>query len=77
MVETLGKLALAYAQLNRKAELLNTLNDLKFYTVQNLTDLTNAIGTVEMMIKENVPVGDDFMERLKVLVHNIRRENEV
>ncbi|HIP75031.1 MAG TPA: serine/threonine protein kinase [Thermococcus paralvinellae] len=77
VVETLGKLALAYAQLNRKAELLNTLNDLKFYTVQNLTDLTNAISTVEMMIRENVPVGDDFMERLKVLVHNIRRENEV
>ena len=77
VVETLGKLALAYAQLNRKAELLNTLNDLKFYTVQNLTDLTNAISTVEMMIKENVPVGDDFMERLKVLVHNIKRENEV
>ncbi|NJE60197.1 serine/threonine-protein kinase [Thermococcus sp. 21S7] len=75
VVETLGKLALAYAELNRKAELLNTLNYLKFYTAENLGDLTNAINTVEMLIKENLPVGQDFIERLKVLVHNIEREN--
>ncbi|GAB6102214.1 hypothetical protein JCM16138_14370 [Thermococcus atlanticus] len=75
VVETLGKLALAYAELNRKAELLNTLNDLKFYTVQNLGDLTSAISTVELLIRENLSVGGDFIERLKVLVHSIRREN--
>ncbi|AEO13926.1 serine/threonine-protein kinase [Thermococcus sp. AM4] len=75
VVETLGRLALAYAELNRKAELLNTLNDLKFYTVQNLADLTNAISTVELLIKENLPLSDDLIERLKVLVHNIKREN--
>ena len=75
VVETLGRLALAYAELNRKAELLNTLNDLKFYTVQNLADLTGAINTVELLIKENLPVSDDFTERLKVLVHSIKREN--
>ncbi len=75
VVETLGSLALAYAELNRKAELLNTLNDLKFYTVQNLSDLSNAISTVEALIRENLPVGEDFIERLKVLVHKIKREN--
>jgi len=75
VVDTLGKLALAYAQLNKKAELLNTLNDLKFYTVQNLEDLTSAINTVELLIKENLLVSEDFIERLKVLVHNIKREN--
>jgi len=75
VVETLGKLALAYAELNNRAELLNTLNDLKFYTVQNLTDLTSAISTVEALIKENLPISQDFIERLKVLVHNIKREN--
>ncbi|MCD6524578.1 MAG: protein kinase [Thermococcus sp.] len=75
VVETLGKLALAYAELNKKADLLNTLNDLKFYTVQNLSDLMNAINTVEVLIKEGLPVSEDFMERLKVLIHNIKREN--
>ncbi len=77
VVETLGNLALAYAELNRKAELLNTLNDLKFYTVQNLADLTNAINTVEMLIRENLSVNKDFIERLKVLFHEIKRENEL
>ncbi len=75
-VESLGKLTLAYAELNRKAELLNALNDLKFYTIKNLGDLTNAINTVEMLIRESLPVSKDFIERLKVLVHEIRRENE-
>ncbi|NJE29444.1 PEGA domain-containing protein [Thermococcus sp. 18S1] len=76
VVETLGKLAIAYAELNKKAELLNTLSDLKFYTIHNLSDLMNAIESVEMMVRENLPVGDEFIERLKVLVHRIRRENE-
>ncbi|WP_088857970.1 PEGA domain-containing protein [Thermococcus profundus] len=76
VVETLGKLALAYAQLNNKAELLNTLNDLKFYTVKNLNDLLSAISTAETLLKENLPVSEDFIERLKVLVHEIKRENE-
>ncbi|WP_297489633.1 PEGA domain-containing protein [Thermococcus sp.] len=75
VVEALGKLALAYAELNNRAELLNTLNDLKFYTVQNLGDLSNAISAVELLIKENLPVGSDFIERLEVLVHEIKREN--
>ena len=75
VVEALGKLALAYAELNNRAELLNTLNDLKFYTVENLSDLSNAIATVELLIKENLPVGGDFIERLEVLVHEIKREN--
>ncbi|WP_010480242.1 serine/threonine-protein kinase, partial [Thermococcus zilligii] len=75
VVETLGKLALAYAELNRKADLLNTLNDLKFYTLQNLGDLSNAIGTVELMIKEGIAISGEFIERLKVLVHSIQREN--
>ncbi|ASJ03788.1 serine/threonine protein kinase [Thermococcus profundus] len=77
VVETLGKLALAYTELNRKTELLNTLNDLKFYTVQNLSDLLNAINTVEVLLKENLPVKEEFIERLKVLIHNIERENGV
>lgn len=75
VVETLGKLALAYAELNRKAELLATLNDLKFYTVQNLEDLTNAINTVEFLIRDNLSVSGEFIEMLKVLVHNIKRES--
>lgn len=77
VVETLGRLALAYAQLNDRAELLNTLNDLKFYTTRNLEDLGRAIETVEALIKEGLPVSEDFIERLRVLVHDIERENRM
>ncbi|WP_297073769.1 serine/threonine-protein kinase [Thermococcus sp.] len=77
VVQTLSKLALAYAELNKKAELLNTLNDLKFYTTQNREELGKAIETLELMIRENLPVGEDFVERLKVLLHKIERENGV
>ncbi|WP_232054710.1 PEGA domain-containing protein [Thermococcus sp. 2319x1] len=77
VVEALGKLALAYAELNKKADLLNTLNDLKFYTVQNLPELMKAIELVELIIKENLPVSEEFRERLKVLVHSIRREYDM
>ncbi|ALM75539.1 serine/threonine-protein kinase [Thermococcus barophilus] len=77
VVEALGKLALAYAELNKKADLLNTLNDLKFYTVQNLPDLMKAIEIVELSIKENLPISEEFRERLKVLVHSVRREYDM
>jgi serine/threonine protein kinase len=77
VVQTLSRLALAYAELNRKAELFNTLNDLKFYTTQHRGELGSALETLELMIKENLPVTDEFIERLKVLLHEIERENGV
>jgi len=77
VVQTLSKLALAYAELNRKAELLNVLSDLKFYTTQHREELGKAMEALELMIKENLPVSEDFVERLKVLLHRIERENGV
>ncbi len=76
VVETLGELALIYAELNKKAELLNALNDLKFYTKDNLDDLLNAIERVEFMIEENVPIGKEYIDKLKILISNIKRENK-
>ncbi len=76
VVETLGELALIYAELNKKAELLNVLNDLKFYTKDNLDDLLNAIERVEFMIEENVPIGKEYIDKLKILISNIKRENK-
>ncbi len=76
-VNSLSKLALAYAELNRKADLVNTLNDLKFYTNRHINELMNAIQIVEMYIKDGLPVGEEFIERLKILLHNIITENEV
>ncbi|MEM3895863.1 MAG: serine/threonine-protein kinase, partial [Archaeoglobaceae archaeon] len=63
IVETLCNLCLAYAELNRKAELLNSLSDLKFYVKENLQELLNSIKTLELMIKENLSIDEDFVER--------------
>ncbi len=76
VVETLGELALIHAELNKKAELLNVLNDLKFYTKDNLDDLLNAIERVEFMIEENIPIGKEYIDKLKILISNIKRENK-
>ncbi|MEM2726696.1 MAG: hypothetical protein QXV61_00360, partial [Archaeoglobaceae archaeon] len=77
IVETLCNLCLAYAELNRKAELLNSLSDLKFYAKESLQELLNSIKTLELMIKENLNIDNDFVERLKVLLHRVRREVEI
>ncbi|AFN03446.1 MULTISPECIES: hypothetical protein [Pyrococcus] len=77
LVEALGKLAIIYAELNKKGELLNTLNDLKSYTRKNIESLENASKIVELLIRECIPIGEDFIERLKVLIHEITRENEL
>ncbi|MBC7094471.1 MAG: protein kinase [Thermococcus sp.] len=73
-VEKTAKIALLSARLNDKAELLNALEDLKFYTRENLDELLSAISQVEVMIKEGIPISDEFVEGLKVLLHRIERE---
>ncbi|MCS7144444.1 MAG: hypothetical protein NZ879_05425 [Archaeoglobaceae archaeon] len=77
VVETLCNLAIAYAELNKRAELLNTLIDLKFYTNKNINELLSAIQTVELIIKEGINIKIDFLDRLKVLLHRIKREHEI
>ncbi|ALM75534.1 [protein ADP-ribosylglutamate] hydrolase [Thermococcus barophilus] len=73
-VEKTAKIALLSAKLNDKAELLNALGDLKFYTRENLESLLNAISQIEYMMKEGIPISDEFIDHLKVLLHKIERE---
>ncbi|WP_083965028.1 outer membrane protein assembly factor BamB family protein [Thermococcus sp. PK] len=73
-VEKTAKIALLSARLNDKAELLNALEDLKVYTKENLDELLNAISQVEVMIKEAIPLSDEFVEGLRVLLHRIEKE---
>lgn len=77
IIEKTAEIAVLRARLNDKAGLLNALEDLKFYTWKNLDDLLNAIAQVEMLLEEGIPVGNDLIERLTVLLHRIQRENDV
>ncbi len=75
VVELLGRLSVIYAELGQKAELLNCLEDLKFYTVKHADELMKAINMVEYMMKEGISVSGQFVDGLKNLVHRIEREN--
>ena len=68
------KIAILSARLNDKAELLTALDDLKFYTRENLDDLLNAIAQIEMLLKEGVPISPEVEERVKALVLRIEGE---
>ncbi|MEM3504660.1 MAG: protein kinase [Archaeoglobaceae archaeon] len=76
-VEKTAKIAILAARLNDKPEVLNALEELKLFTKQNLEDLLGAISSVELMIKEEIPIGDEFIERLRVLLSRIKREFKV
>ncbi|MCA6212790.1 hypothetical protein GQS78_00385 [Thermococcus bergensis] len=43
-------------------------------TKENLDELLNAISQVEVMIKEAIPLSDEFVEGLKVLLPRIEKE---
>ncbi|NPA47183.1 MAG: serine/threonine protein kinase [Thermococci archaeon] len=68
------KIALLSARLNDKAELLAALDDLKFYTNENLDDLLSAIEQVELLIREGIPISAEVEERLRALVLRIEGE---
>ena len=75
-VKHLCKLALLTARYDMKPELHNYLSDLKLYCDNNYTnDISNAIRHVEYLIKNNIPIDDDFLDRLSVILNNIMREN--
>ncbi|AEO13933.1 protein kinase [Thermococcus sp. AM4] len=68
------KIAILSAKLNDKAELLAALDDLKFYTRENLDDLLSAIAQVELLLKEGIPIGPEVEEKVRALVLRIEGE---
>lgn len=74
-VEKTAKIAILSAKLNDKVGLINALEDMKFYTRENLDELLNAISQIELMMNEGIPISDDFVNMIEVLLHRIVREN--
>jgi len=77
VVKYLCELCLLCAEADRKPDLLNYLNDLKFYCFESLNELFNAIKHVEYMMKEGIRMSEEFKDRLKILTYNIKRENKI
>ncbi|AXI24711.1 serine/threonine protein kinase [Methanofervidicoccus sp. A16] len=76
LIETTVKLALNCARVNDKVGLLDTLELLRDYvkSEENRKDLEKVISHIEYLIKEGIPIGEDTIERLKVLLNRIKRE---
>lgn len=68
------KIALLSARVDDKPELLNALEELRFFAKENSKDLQGAISNVELMIKEGISVNEEFLERLRALLLRIERE---
>lgn len=76
IVEKTSKVALLYARVNEKPELLRTLEDLQNYTVEYKTELKNASAQLEYMIRESIPISRDFEDALKTLAYKVERESK-
>ncbi len=74
-VEKTAKIAILSAKLNDKVGLISALEDMKLYTKENLDELLNAISQIELMISEGIPISDEFVNMLEVLLQRILREN--
>jgi serine/threonine protein kinase len=77
VVKYLCELCLLCAEADRKPELFNYLNDLRFYCFESLNELFYAIKHVEYMMKEGIRISEEFKDKLKVLTYNIKRENKI
>ncbi|WP_232156308.1 protein kinase domain-containing protein [Methanocaldococcus infernus] len=75
-VETSTKLALNCAKANDKVGLLEVLETLKAYvkSEENKKELEKAIRDIEYLIKEDIPISKNTIERLEVLLNRIRKE---
>jgi len=69
-----NKLAILYAQTNDKPGLIKMLEELKFYTKENLEELLSAIAHLEVMIAENISISPQFMDNLQLLLNRIEKE---
>jgi len=70
------KLAALYCELNSKSELLEILESLKYYTRKDdlKRDLEKAEEYLRSYIEENLPIGEEFAQKLNELISHINAE---
>ncbi len=70
------KLAMLYCELNFQSELLELLGSLKYYikSEELKKDLEKAIEYLKYYISENIPISEEFAQRLNELIFHIKME---
>jgi len=76
LVEGLGRNAVLSARLNDKVGLITALEELREFAQKERGEVEQAIETVELLLREGLPISKEFLERIEVLVDRIKREVE-
>jgi serine/threonine protein kinase len=73
IVENIVKLALICGEIGDLINQRNSLHDLKSFAGENLSKLEDMIKQLDYCIENNIKPSDDFNNKLKLLLHEIKR----
>gem|GEM_PF-3262147 len=73
-VEMASELVLLYAKSNYKPGLIKHLKKLCSYTLEHKSELSGLLLKLDYYVKEGIPVGDNLIEGLEILLANIEME---
>jgi serine/threonine protein kinase len=76
IVENIVKLALICGEIGDLINQRNSLHDLKSFAGENLSKLEEVIKQLDYCIENNIKPSDDFNNKLKLLLHEIKRGSE-
>ncbi len=68
------RIALLHAQLNDRVELITALNEIRLLTSHHREELDSAINQVQYMIAEDLPLGNDWIDQLRILLGKIEMQ---
>lgn len=72
-IEAICSLLINCARIGRRVEVMRYLEEIKKYSKGRLKDeIDNAIGELELMIKNGVEINENFIEKLEVLANRIK-----
>lgn len=70
-IQKSARIALLNAQLQDRVELINALNEIRILTSHHQEELGVAIDQVQYMIAEDLPLGNDWIDQLRILLGKI------
>lgn len=75
-VEKLCENAVLSAKLDQKSELISCLEEIMDYAGEARREIEGAVRHLELMIREGIRIGEDFVEAIKVVLNRVRKEYE-
>lgn len=73
-VEKGAQVALLHAKLNDRPALITALDDLKVLSAPHAEEIAQVIARLEYMVSEDIPIGEQFVASLEVLLSEVVKE---